>query len=94
MSHATGEVLRDGEVIGHFEYDGTSDVARRLVYAAKAAMVANWRQPQPTPCTCRTGVPVTLEADYGQGLRWDSEVCMDHGFIVGASSPYAEYDEW
>lgn len=94
MSHAPGQVLDViGEVVGHFEYNGTVDVARAKIFATAEERDAAWRQDQPNPCTCH-GSDVTLVTE---GFRWDARACLDHGFIVHGRSPIygqEEDDAW
>lgn len=91
MSHSPGQVLDErGGIIGHFEYNGTVDVARAKIFASAEACDAAWREDQEAPCTC-AGVAVTLVCEQ---LTWDARVCFDHGFIVHGRSPlyYQEED--
>ena len=91
MSLSPGEVLDVlGEIVGHFEYDGTVDVARPKIFPTVEERDAAWRQSQPEPCTC-VGVEVSLVCEK---LTWDARACLDHGFIVYGLSPlyYQEED--
>jgi hypothetical protein len=91
VSHSPGQVLDVlGDIVGHFEYNGTTDVARPKIFATVEARDAAWRQDQPTPCACQ-GIHVTLCCDK---LVWDARACFEHGFIVHGRSPlYDEIDE-
>lgn len=90
MSHSPGQVLDViGEIVGHFEHNGTVDVARAKIFATAEECEAAWRQDQPEPCACH-GSDVTLVAE---GCRWDARVCFDHGFIVYGRSPIYGQDE-
>jgi hypothetical protein len=92
MSHSPGQVLDVlGEIVGHFEYNGTVDVARPKIFATVEERDAAWRQDQPPSCSC-TGVEVTLICEK---LTWDARVCFDHGFIVHGLSPlYYQEEEY
>jgi hypothetical protein len=94
MSHSSGQVLDVlGEIVGHFEYNGTVDVALAKIFATADDLEAAWRQDQPASCTCH-GVEVTL---VSEGLSWDGRACFEHGFIVHGRSPIygrEEDDEW
>lgn len=97
MSHSPGQVLDVlGDIVGHFEYNGTVDVARPKIFATAEARDAAWRADpdgnQPTPCACQ-GIHVTLSCDK---LVWDARACFEHWFIVHGRSPLydEEEDEW
>ena len=94
MSHAWGTVraLPSREVLGSFEYNGTSDVARRVV-ASEEEIRSEWREDaNDRECTCpdRIEQPVELFADYGSGCTWTSRVCLRCMTITG---PRSEYDD-
>ena len=92
MSHSPGQVLDVlGDIVGHFEYNGTVDAARSKIFATAEERDAAWRQDQPTPCAC-TGSEVTLVCDK---LTWDARACFAHGFLVYGLSPlyYQEEDD-
>ena len=91
MSHQPGQVLDViGEIVGHFEYDGTVDVALPKIFATAEERDAAWRQDQPPPCACR-GIEVTLDCE---SLMWDGRACLEHGFIVEGTSPiYGQVDD-
>ena len=91
MSHSPGQVLDVlGDIVGHFEYNGTVDVARPQIFATTAELEGAWRQDQPPPCAC-TGIEVSLLCGM---LTWDARACFAHGFIVHGCSPlyYQEED--
>lgn len=90
MSHVAGLVLdARGGILGHFEYNGTVDVARAQIFASLAELEKAWRQEQPAACACH-GVDVTLSS--GQ-LVWDARACFEHGFIVHGRSPLYSDEE-
>lgn len=91
MSHSPGQILDVlGDIVGHFEYAGTVDVARAQIFATAEERDAAWRQEQPSPCGCH-GVEVTLVTE---GSSWDGRACLEHGFIVGGTSPiYGREDD-
>lgn len=90
MSHVSGQVLDVlGEIVGHFEYNGTVDVAKPKIFATLDACEAAWRQDQSASCACR-GVEVTLVSG---GLTWDGRACLEHGFIVEGTSPLYGKDD-
>lgn len=90
MSHANGEVIKDGATIAWFEYDGTSDVACWEIYSTYEEMTANWRKRRWPECTC--GKPpesVLLQSDYGGGIGpWPALVCLSCMCIVDGDDPY------
>lgn len=84
MSHSPGQVLDVlGEILGHFEYNGTVDHARPKIFASPEERDDAWREDQPPPCAC-PGVDVTLVTE---GFTWEARACLDHGFIVAGTSP-------
>ena len=91
MSHSPGQVLDViGDIVGHFEYNGTVDVARAKIFATAKERDDAWRQDQPDPCPC-VGVDVTLVCG---GLRWEGRACLHHNFIVHGTSPiYGREDD-
>jgi len=91
MSHSPGQVLDViGEIVGHFEYNGTVDVARAKIFATAEEHDDAWRKDQPPPCVCH-GVVVTL---VSEGFTWDGLACLEHGFIVHGASPiYGREDD-
>lgn len=91
MSHSPGQVLDViGEIVGHFEYNGTVDVARAKIFATAEECDAAWRQDQPRPCACH-GADVTLVTE---SFTWDARACLKHGFIVHGASPiYGREDD-
>ena len=91
MSHSPGQVLDViGEIGGHFEYNGTVDVARSKIFATAEERDVAWRQDQHAPCVC-AGVDVTLVTE---GFTWDGRACFEHGYIVRGASPiYGREDD-
>jgi hypothetical protein len=90
VSHSPGHVIdARGEIVGHFEYNGTVCVARFKIFATAEDRDAAWRQDQPSPCTCE-GVEVTLVTE---SIEWDARACFDHGFIVKDACPIYGPDE-
>lgn len=84
MSHSPGKVLDViGEILGHFEYNGTVDVARPKIFETLEECEAAWRKDQPATCACH-GVEVTLVCER---VTWDARACLEHGFIVHGCSP-------
>lgn len=84
MSRSPGQVLDViGDIVGHFEYNGTVDVARAKIFATPEDRDDARRKDQPQPCGCH-GVDVTLVAE---GFTWEGRACLDHGFIVHGASP-------
>lgn len=90
MSHSPGRVIDGrGDVVGHFEYNGTVDVALPKIFATVADLEAGWRQEQPRPCDC-VGSSVTLTSE---SFEWDGRACLVHGFIVSGHGPFYGPDE-
>lgn len=92
MSHSSGTVLRksDNSLLGHFEYNGTTDVALPRIFDSVDALADNWRAHGfEAQCSCTDGlVDVRIEADYGGGIEWDGQACERHMCIaVGHTTP-------
>lgn len=79
MSHADGRLISagSGEILGWFEYNGTSDLCQPKVFASREELKANWRTRDWPDCSCspRKEVPVILETDYGAGFRAEGAWC-------------------
>lgn len=90
MNHYPGQVLDVlGEIVGHFKYNDTVDVALPKIFATAEERDTVSRHDQPTTCAC-TGVEVTLVCDK---LTWDARACFAHGFIVHGCSPLYYQEE-
>lgn len=94
MSHQQGEVRSsDGAVLGYFEYNGTADIACTAVWPDAKALWEHWRKPEQfRTCSCAAPqrAPVVLWANYGSGIEWPSEACLECMTITGETDPYAE----
>ncbi len=79
MSHAMGEVWSlEGKLLGHFEYNGTCDVACTRVHLSAEGVSANWRGDNQRGCACGgSGQTVLLYTTYGGGYYWDGRVCWN-----------------
>lgn len=90
MSHSYGEVVLDGNVIGHFEFNGTCTVACTAIRSTKEEVREHWRSPENmAECTCTTPdyTDVTLTTDYGGGYEWPAKICQRCHAIVEGKSP-------
>jgi hypothetical protein len=91
MSHAYGEVIKDGKVLAFFEYDGTSDIAISCLHNTEAELQAQWRSGVWNECTCgQPGSDVLLYTNYGRGCFWPGKVCLACRAITGGRDPYAD----
>jgi len=66
------------ELVGWFEYDGTSDFARPKIFPTQDEMSACWRKDQ-GKVTCTCGKPTTkvlIVADYGCMPEWQGYACL------------------
>ena len=92
MSHAQGEVIKDGKVRGYFEYNGTVDVACTAIQRNPEAIKQHWRSP--TNCRdCSCSQPrsdVILWTSYGGGFWWPSTACFSCMAITGNRDPWRE----
>lgn len=97
MSHAHGKVLADeeGQVLGHFEYNGTADVACTRIAVSEDDMQRTWRsKDNMAVCTC--GQPpsrVYLFTNYGSGFGWWSRACLQCRAITGPRNRFDAEDE-
>lgn len=97
MSHAYGQVLiqkgQDWVTFGWFEYNGTVDIAIPSIWRTQKETSAHWREDGPfKKCTCgKLPEPVLLRADYGSGIEWQGEACLDCRVIIGPLDPYVDY---
>lgn len=95
MTRTAGTVnALDGEVLGHFEFNETVDVARPQIFASSEELTDNWRGPWAAPCKCE-GVEVELRTQFDWDTdeprtRWRSRACLEHKLICG---PLAEPEE-
>ncbi len=78
MSHAHGEIIVGGKVVGFYEYGGTSDVCHPAIFDTREELVASWRKTPWRQCKCAapTNTPALIYTDYGYGFYWPGEVCM------------------
>lgn len=85
MSHSTGEIWSlDGQLLGHFEYNGTVDMCCTRVHLTKEAMLDCWRKDNWRDCSCGAiGQTVLLYTTYGGGVNWEGKVCWNCMAIVG-----------
>jgi len=77
VSHANGEIWSlDGNPLGYFEYDGTSDTVCTRVHLKVEDVRRNWRADNWRDCECGAlGQTVVLYSDYGCGFYWQGRVC-------------------
>lgn len=89
MSHALGEVIKDGKVVGFFEYNGTSDIACSAVQKSVTDVTTYWRSPDNCrKCECgRAPESVILYSSYGGGFYWESTACFHCMAITGERIP-------
>src|SRR5687768_10382284 len=93
MSHANGEVIRDGRTVGWFEYNGTGDYALRRVFGTYEELHRHWRTEHAEEADCVCGEPpadVTLYTDYGGGFHWPAKACLRCSAIVDGTHPYPD----
>ncbi len=91
MSHAHGEVIKDGKIIGHYEYDGTADIVWTKIRATTAEVWAHWRTAaNRAKCTCEKPEPVKviLYSSYGNGFHWPGKICEICQVIVDGIGKY------
>lgn len=95
MSHAYGRIRsEDGELLGHFEYSGTSDVIHTKIRESKEEVSKNWRgDDNYAHCKCK-GQEVLLAVDYGSGSTWRGKACFEHMAIIGGLERGYECEPW
>ncbi len=84
MSHAWGEVLTIGtlEVLGYFEFDGTSGMAIPDIFNTREELTANWRKDRDyRVCPHEVQANVIIYAHYGSGIWWYGEACFECNLI-------------
>ncbi len=92
MSHAVGHLIREGAVIGYFEFDGNSDNPLPQIRDTEKEIGDGWRPTieqlleifrQQQACTHKPEM-VTLWADYGGrgGMHWQHPVCLECKLIM------------
>lgn len=95
MSHSYGRVfaLSDKRLLGHFEYNGTSDCACTAIFATEEELTAAWRSDaihRDCECADPNICDVWLESDYGVGVEFASKACLRCMSIVMAREPSDE----
>lgn len=87
MSHAMGIVYsKNKEILGYFEYDGTSDYALSKVQKTIEDVNIHWRKEGNMGyCNCnkKEYIPIVLFSYYGSGVEWESEYCPECMVITG-----------
>lgn len=98
MSHAWGEVIHEGKVVGRYEYNGTADVAMSRIFDTNDELKQHWRTEHADDAECTCGQPpadVILYSDYGGGFHWPAKACLKCHAIVEHLRPWSDYeDEW
>lgn len=88
MSHAYGQVLKDAEVRGWFEYNGTVDCVTSRIRPTSDEVYDHWRSHDPATCTCgQPSEPVQLYTTYGDGFWWLGSACFTCMAITGGFEP-------
>lgn len=92
MSHAYGEVIKNGLIAGHFEYNGTVDVALTAIQPDVDGVKHHWRSPgNCRDCLCsHPGSDVVLWTSYGGGFWWPSTACLKCMAITGNPDPWRD----
>lgn len=90
MSHVTGDVVRQGRVIGHFVYNcGADQLHTPKVYSRRELdAVEDYRELEWTSCRCGGAtVAVLLVMKYGQVVHWASRLCERCGILTENLAP-------
>lgn len=96
MSRAEGNVLKDGEVVAFFIYNGTVDIACSALSGSREEAWEDWSKGDlDRHCTCRQPAEaVTLRSFYGGGHDWPAKVCLNCMVITEGANPYPEDEAW
>lgn len=96
MSSVKGTVtFKKDELVLHYEYSGTSDVAIPALYNTFDELWENWRDHEWRECNCGKQEEVTIHSTYGSGLEWEGEACRHCMCITKNLTPtfYQDYEE-
>lgn len=98
MSHAQGRIYSHaGELLAHFEYNGTSDVSISCLHDSddhSSWAPCKWRDHKWKKCNCgKTPQTVFIWSNYGRGRYWLGEVCLDCRAIVSEHQYCEEFHE-
>lgn len=90
MSHAYGEIIKDGKTVAHFEYNGTVDLVQPILYATAQEVSDNWRKGSPREeCKCpEQGEDVLIYTNYGYGYYWPGKACLKCMMVTDGIDPY------
>lgn len=96
MSHAYGQVFsKEDELLGWFEYNGTSDFALTAIQKTKEEVSNLWRTNSAhRECVCEDYemepdvVDVNLYSSYGGGFYWPSKICKRCMAIIDNTTPH------
>lgn len=92
MSHAEGEVICGGKVVGFFEYNGTTDLACTRVFPTRDELDANWRGSVFADCRCgKPPADVILYTAY-HDFHWPGSACLACMAIVAGIDPSPRVD--
>lgn len=83
MGSASGVVIKDREIIGHFRYFGVSDVVIPKIWPSFEELDKNWNNDTWNECSCGAmAEDVILYTSYGDGFYWSAKACLRCGVIV------------
>lgn len=96
MSNSPGEVWHREKLVGHYKYNGSSDVACTRIFKTFDELWENWGSLKVSDAQCTCGQPpqdVILYSDYGGGFHWPGKACLKCETIIGPRMPYEEYKD-
>jgi hypothetical protein len=89
MSHSNGAVIKNGEILGFFEYNGTCDVAISSIWPTFEDLRNNWHKDIWNKCKCdNQPLEAILYTNYGGGFHWLTWICITCKAIVTNHMPF------
>ena len=94
VRHPHGEVIKNGIVVGYFEYDGARDLAVNPIWKSLEEVDKHCYRYVHRKCECGSAPEVvTLFTGYGREIHWQAFACLECGAITKGLSPSWLKDE-
>lgn len=95
MSHAEGQIIKDGKIVAYYEYEGCADFCFTRLYATRQELRDNWRTKQFAECHCQ-GSPedVLVWSSYGDEGWWRGKACLHCMALTDGTSHESEEFEY
>ena len=99
MSSSHGRIKHPetGEVLGHLQYQGTTDCCLAAIWPTPEDVLANWNKygNEPSRCTCGgEAQEVEVEVDYAGGLTWDGSWCPTCKILLEGFNEHEWYEKY